>query len=323
MITTEINKTPSEDENPIDPPKTTIPEASPQSGAQPLAHQETWVDPLEGSSLGVNRKHVQFDEVISIREMLRTDPQRAEALFQRGFEIYCEAFPDPSERESAESLRGYLDDPSTGFQMIVVTMNGAVVGGRNFGAKTAVLENGEKFPIACGEHLYIPKALQRLGFGTEIVKQTNAMARSYGASLIISEQNDPFLMTPEEKALDASAGISPEDRLKFWKKQGYVAFDCPYAQPSLDGGDPVYYLRLTAEILDRSKIPESANFDGKSINSDAVLGIMRAYHGGFVDDLDSDPTSVMLKEKLLSRKRIDLIDIEQERSFAQDRVDLR
>ena len=51
---------------------------------------------------------IKIDTIVDIREMLEKNPTKAMELFEKGFKIYCDCFPDPSERESPEVLLGYL-----------------------------------------------------------------------------------------------------------------------------------------------------------------------------------------------------------------------
>jgi hypothetical protein len=130
-------------------------------------------------------------------------------------------------------------------------------------------------------------------------------------------------MTHEEKAVDLAAGIKPQQRLEFWGKLGYRALDLPYAQPSLEGGDPVFRLRLCCRVTDPTLIPAVVGFTGRSLDRDACLAMIRRFHETFVEDLERDPTSIYLKS-LVDRgpRDIALIDIHEPRTFTQERIDL-
>lgn len=267
---------------------------------------------------------IKIDTIVDIRDLLAKNPTKALELFDKGFKIYCDCFPDPSERESKEVLLDYLRDPELNWRMyIALDKDGTVIGGRNMNIMETTI-NGATVPFAWGEHLYVDTDPQyrRKGVGSSIVKTTNDTLKKFDVGLVFSEQNDPFLMTKEEVALDKKSGISPEDRLEFWGKQGYRALDVPYAQPTLDGGDPVYYLRLCCHIVDPKLIPDAVGFDGRSIDRDAYLSMIRHFHGTFVDDMDNDPTSAYIKQIVESGpQRIKLIDIGEQRTFSQERID--
>lgn len=276
---------------------------------------------LESESLPRLAVNTRFDDAVKIGELMKEDPVRAAELFDKGYKIYCEVFPDPSERESAEALKEYLADETTGFEMLLFLQGNEVVGGRHVNVRSVQVDS-DSFSIGVDNHLYVAKSHQRMGLGSEIVAKANEYFEEKGCALIIAEQNDPYVMTEDEKTLDAQSGISTEGRLEFWKKQGYVAFDCPYAQPSLDGGEPVWYLRLSAKFLDPAALPDAVAFDGRSMSSEAVLNMMRSYHAAFVEDIDSDPTSYELKQQLGSRSTVALIGIDEERTFGSKRPDL-
>lgn len=268
---------------------------------------------------------VHIDTIVDIRDLLAKNPTKAMELFDKGFKIYCDCFPDPSERESKEALLGYLQDPEVNWRMyIALNKEGTVIGGRNMNIMETTID-GQSVPFAWGEHLYVntDPEYRRVGIGSSIVQQTNANLQNLGVGLVFSEQNDPYLMTKEEVALDLESGISPDQRLEFWGKQGYRALDVPYAQPTLDGGDPVFYLRLCCHIVDPTVIPGAVGFTGKSIDRDAYLSMIRHFHGTFVEDMESDPTSAYIKALVESGpKEIPLIDIGEARSFKQERIDL-
>jgi hypothetical protein len=179
--------------------------------------------------------------------------------------------------------------------------------------------------FAWEEHLYVNPAPQyrRKGCGSAIVRTINDTLKDNGVGLVLSEHHDPFLMTHEEIAADISAGIQPEQRLEFWGRLGYRALNLPYAQPSLDGGDPVFSLQLCCRVIDPTLIPDVVGFTGRSLDRDACLAMIRRFHATFVDDVERDPASIYLKS-LIDRgpRDIALIDIHEPRSFAQERIDL-
>lgn len=304
-------------------PSSSLSDASRENGAHVHAN-----DDLAQSAMPSRESFgppINIDTIVDIREMLEKDPTKSMELFEKGFKIYCDCFPDPSERESPEALLGYLKDPEVNWRMyIALDKEGTVIGGRNMNIMETTIK-GEPVPFAWGEHLYVntDPEYRRQKIGSGIVQQTNGLLKNLDVGLVFSEQNDPHLMTKEEVAVDMQSGISPEQRLEFWGKQGYRAFNAPYAQPSLDGGDPVLYLRLCCNVVDPSLIPESVGFTGKSIDRDAYLSMVRHFHGTFVEDMNADPTSVYLKGLVESGpKEIPLITIGEARTFRQERIDL-
>lgn len=268
---------------------------------------------------------VKVDAIVDLRYLLEKNPAEAMVLFDKGFQIYCDCFPDPSERESRDTLLAYLTDPDLNWRMyLAIAKDGAVIGGRHINVmQTTVPDQSVSF--AWEEHLYLDPdpRYRRQGIGSSLVQKTNEALRDFGVGIGFSEQNDPYLMTTDEVQVDLESGISPEQRLKFWNRLGYRALDVPYAQPTLDGGDPVYYLRLGCFIIDPLNIPEVVGFTGKSIDRGAYLSIIRSFHGTFVDDLERDSTSVYIRELVeAGPKEIPLIDIREPRTFYQRRIDL-
>jgi GNAT superfamily N-acetyltransferase len=268
---------------------------------------------------------IGIEAIVDLRDLLNRDLPRAMTLLDQGFAIYCACFPDPSERESKETLLEYLQDPDLNWRMfLALDTDGVVIAGRSMNIMEAII-NGEPVQFAWGEHLYVSTdpAYRGQKIGSSLVRETNSVMRGFNVGLVFSEQNDPHLMTQEEIEVDMRSGISPEERLQFWAKQGYRAFNAPYAQPPLGDGDPVLYLKLCCYIADTSLIPESVGFTGTSIDKDAYLSLVRHFHGTFVEDMNTDPTSAYLKTLIDGGpQEISLIPVETPRTFTQDRIDI-
>ncbi|MCB0352646.1 MAG: hypothetical protein KDD64_03950, partial [Bdellovibrionales bacterium] len=109
--------------------------------------------PPAPSEAEVITSKTQIEQTIGLRSLLRTDPKLFERHFHRAFDLYCRAFPDPSEREPQEVLRGYLEDPTSEFNIYVMfNRDGELIAGRNVGVRQAQLPSGETFRFAVGEH---------------------------------------------------------------------------------------------------------------------------------------------------------------------------
>jgi GNAT superfamily N-acetyltransferase len=268
---------------------------------------------------------IEIDSIVEIREMLKRSPAEALLLFTETVRIYGDCFPDASERESDHSLLGRLRDPASDWRMhVALDVDGTVIGARHINVMEAWIED-RPVSFAWEEHLYVNPAPQyrRKGCGSAIVQTINDTLKDNGVGLVLSEHHDPFLMTQGEIAGDISAGIQPEQRLEFWGKLGYRALNLPYVQPTLDGGDPVFRLRLCCRVTDPTLIPAVVGFTGRSLDRDACLAMIRRFHETFVEDLERDPTSIYLKS-LVDRgpRDIALIDIHEPRTFTQERIDL-
>lgn len=260
-------------------------------------------------------------EIVDVRKLWHQNDPAAQMLFNKGFEIYCQCFPDENEREPSEILKGYLADPNADWHMFIAKdSSGRIIGGRNVNVLKTTIGN-QLVPFAWGEHLYVNPApeFRRKGIGSAIAKATNQLLAASGILIIFSEQNDPFLMSPEEYASDLNSGISPEDRLLFWGKLGYKAINAPYLQPPLEGGQPVRYLRLCCLIPNPSTTPTSITPTPETLNAKTYLHLVRHFHSTFVPNLDSDPTSNELKNLITSGPTsLPLIEITQKRTFLQD-----
>lgn len=268
---------------------------------------------------------IEIDSIVELREMLKRAPEEARLLFDQTTSMYRQCFPDPSERGSEDAMLELLRDPASDWRMYVaLDSDGGIIGARHINIMEAWIED-RPVSFAWDEHLYVNPAPQyrRQGCGSALVHRINDALTESGVGLLLAELHDPYLMTQEEMIADISAGIQPDQRLEFWGKLGYRAVNVPYAQPSIEGGDPVYCLKLCCRILDVTLIPAVVGFTGRSLDRDACLAMIRRFHETFVEDLERDPTSIYLKS-LFDRgpRDIALIDIHEPRTFAQERIDL-
>ncbi len=292
---------------------------------EPTAQIQDSFDQPKLPSRAIFDPSIKIDTVVDIRDMLERNPARAMNLLEKAFKLYYECFPDPGGRECQETILACLQDPEVNWRVYVaLDKDETVLGGRHVNIMETAIK-GELVKFAWGEHLYVntDPEYRRQKIGSCIVQQTNAMLRNLNVGLVFSEQNDPYLMTHHEVEVDMQSGILPQQRLEFWGKQGYRALNAPYAQPSLDGGDPLLYLRLCCNVMEPALIPESVGFTGKSIDRDAYLSMIRHFHGTFVEDMNADPTSAYIKSLVDSGPtQIALIHIGEPRTFCQERIDL-
>jgi GNAT superfamily N-acetyltransferase len=239
--------------------------------------------------------------------MFREEPLRAQVIFEQCFELYEQSFPDVNEISSAHAIREAIQSTRDHFDVVALIENGRVLGARHL----ILLDIGapELGPFVVGEHMYVDKTERRRGIGKTLVVRTEELMRSWGVRVAISEQNDPYAMSPELLSLDESSGISASQRRTFWKRQGYEGIDAPYVMPPISHDkEPVYHLRIAIRRLDPS-FPDT-------IPTDVFIGMLRAYHASWVDDVDTSPYTVSLYRRLEREyaASVGIVDLELPRS---------
>ena len=254
-------------------------------------------------SLDINREV----SLVSLRDMFRDQPLRAQVMFEQCFELYEQSFPDPNEISSAHEIVAAIRDASMHFDVVALIEGGRVLGARHL----ILLDIGVPGlgPFVVGEHMYVDRSERRRGIGKALVSRTEDLMRSWGVRLAISEQNDPDAMSPEFLALDESSGISAAQRRTFWKRQGYEGIDAPYVMPPIaDDKEAVYHLRVAIRRLD-------ASF-ADAIPTDTFIEMLRAYHASWVDDVDTNPHTVALYAQLRTEcpGSVRIIDLEAART---------
>ena len=246
-------------------------------------------------------------EAVSIREMLKSDPEKAMRIFDRCYELYVKAFPDPNEIQAPEVLLRALKRESRLWDMIAVVEGERVLGARHM---TLLQSNHPEIgAFIAGEHVYVDRSERKRGIAKTLIAHTEDLMRSWGAKVAISEQNDPNAMSAELLELDELSGITTQQRLGFWKNRGYEGVDAPYVQPPLEEGkDAVHHLRIAIRRLD-SSVPDSLPTEG-------YIQMLRAYQSAWVNDIDTNP---LVKEycDAIRREhphRVPIVDLEQIRT---------
>jgi hypothetical protein len=160
--------------------------------------------------------------------------------------------------------------------MIALLKGGEVLGVRHSTIlKTDCVELGT---CAFDEYLYVDPSVRKGGIGKALLEKTDRILSSWGVRFVFAEINDPEVMSPELILKDRESGISPEQRLRFWKKCGYEGIDAPYIQPPLtDGLDAVFHLRIAIKQL-------GGTF-ASSVPSPSLTALLRAFHSTFVADV--------------------------------------
>lgn len=254
-------------------------------------------------SLDLNREV----SLVSLRGMFRGEPLRAHVIFEQCFDLYEQGFPDLNEISSAHEIVDAIRDESMHFDVVALIENGRVLGARHLILlDISVPELG---PFVVGEHMYVDRSERRRGIGKTLVSRTEDLMRSWGARVAISEQNDPDAMSPELLALDELSGISAAQRRTFWKRQGYEGIDAPYVMPPItDDKEAVHHLRVAIRRLDPS-FPDT-------IPTETFIGMLRAYHASWVEDVDTNLYTVGLYTQLRNEHPtcVRIVDLEAFRS---------
>jgi GNAT superfamily N-acetyltransferase len=116
---------------------------------------------------------------------------------------------------------------------------GTLIGGANFIAMPNPEADGRALITANLNYLFVVETARGKGYFRVLyaaVARFIAELFSDAAqpTLIFIEQNDPFLLTPEDYMRDTElTGIDQVDRLAIWTKVGAKLVDFPYVQPAL------------------------------------------------------------------------------------------
>lgn len=239
-----------------------------QHNGLPLSQNAAALPPqARGNNVALDRRGITYgnfrDGFIQRREVTLE-------LFRQYYSAFSIAFPVKTERPSEERLLQKLVDPSSPLQIFYFQLGNEIIGGRQF-----KVIHCEGRPFAAGEFIWVTPEARKLGLGSEIVATTEGYMRSRGVALLIGEIHDPHLCGSDARALDAKAGITPEDRLKFWAKQGYQALDVPYVIPPVHGQrDWITNCLMSVKRLEVSDQP-------LSLSPDTYLRMLHSYWDSF------------------------------------------
>ena len=175
-------------------------------------------------------------------------------VFDTFFEAYERAFVLPDEMEDREGFatclslnhgaaKSRLTAQYGDFHEACVVAHdaseGTLIGGANFIAMPNPGANGRALITANLNYLFIVEAARGKGYFRALYAAVagfiaELFSDAAQPALIFIEQNDPFLLTPEDYARDTElTGIDQIDRLAIWTKVGAKLVDFPYVQPAL------------------------------------------------------------------------------------------
>lgn len=280
----------------LDPPQNS---SSARPGASFAAGLRDGVDPALSLSF------------LSVRSLLTTDRVRADALLAEYFEPLRKSFPDPNEAPSLERTRAALNRPITHDVNIAISAaatNGPIVGGIHWQYYNLPALNSVGGPVrvALIEYIWNHSRLGKVHHQSFVADRIGE-----GIRAIVAEINDPFLMSADQKTLDAKSGMTSEARVAWWEKRGYFAIDAPYMQAAIrpDTGS-VDHLIMAIKPLG-----EPLEFVSRS----AYLQLIHTFFSGFLpgQDIDSNPTFRAIAEQTVNQQ-LSLIPLSQRRSFIRE-----
>ncbi|HNN61599.1 MAG TPA: hypothetical protein PKH78_01085, partial [Candidatus Obscuribacter sp.] len=199
---------------------------------------------------------------------------------------YYEYLLDRGGTWDAVALRGSNGQIVGGIQSQVINVEGKVI-------KNAVW----------GEHIWLSPDARSFPNFRALMNTAADRFRTTGSQVAFMEFNDRAKMTLQELIQDAKGGLTTEAREVIWGrfankglnilhfKDGKIA---PYAQPGMDGQEPVTYLTLALIALDGS------NLSGRKLPTNDYLKLLTKAHSTIVDPA-TDPTVLGYTRELQNR----------------------
>jgi GNAT superfamily N-acetyltransferase len=184
--------------------------------------------------------------------VLHATDQGGGPVFERFFAGYDRAFVLPDEKEDRAGLSACLAlnhgaaharlvDRFGRFRelcLVAETADGRLIGGANFIAMPAAGATAPPMVTANLNYVYVDRDFRGRGYLRWLLDAVSETAAElFGErrhALVFIEQNDPFLMSPEDYARDTKlTGVDQFARLRIWARLGARVVDFPYVQPAL------------------------------------------------------------------------------------------
>lgn len=227
-------------------------------------------------------------EMLSMREL--AEKGEMDTLNTRLETYYPElekAFPLPGEIETKQTYVEYLTDKGSTWEMEqLLNKDGTVRGGLQY----QILEVGGEQVKNAGwlEHIWVKDGNRGGGYGSALLDHVQSQIKKKGGDVTFWEFNNPDKMTAEEIAEDAKGGITTQDRVDYWAKRGAYVLKVPstgeiaeYAQPGMDGQEPVTYLSTAWN--------KPGGLDGAKLSIADYKKTLLSAHGTIVE-VETDPT---------------------------------
>lgn len=267
--------------------------------------------PLERTDGTVGPLAVRFagdklaDGVHSMRELFAIDPARAEKVLKSYHRHLKTAYPGKGEVEGPKTLESYLKNHPN-WDITLQVEKGRIV----FGANTQRFDSALG-PIAVFEHLFGAKGHEAAAEKT--VADIVARHASFGAKAVLTELNDPRIMSKAQLAEDEARPFARADHIAFMGRLGFKAIDAPYGQPSFGmPGEEVTHLVAGLRIIDPSIL------QGGKLSSEAHAQIVGGFHATFDNligkDVNLDPTYAAIR-RYVPESGVALIALDAERTF--------
>lgn len=223
--------------------------------------------------------------------------------FSELYSIYRSVFPDENEAEDMDGIRASLALVGNG---VLVSRYGRfeefwIADGEEGGFRGAANYTSFEIPslgivTAHINYLFTAGTERLRGIGSALLEKVKELS---GAAYIFCEQNDPDFMTEEEIAEDfAAAGISMQERIRWWSRRGFGRLDMRYIQPPLSPG------KEPAEGMSLNVWPSSGSVPSKVVEEH----LRRFFYISVLKDrVQDDPFTERLLSDILGRESIPVL----------------
>jgi hypothetical protein len=225
------------------------------------------------SCINLSEAHAEVT-IAQICKSLPIEMHPSLSLLVRFYFGYLRPFPDPSETEPLLNLLSYLREIPTWDALLAKdSVSGKILGACS-GQVIEVRDTNPRLTIAWNEHTWAAAEARGRGVGSSLARAFADVARQHGASLVIIEIDNPYLITSDPRAFDHSDvqarrhfwkeemnhAMDPFDRIAYWASLGFGLLiaeksflPAPYEQISLDCGKlpPCRSINIAVSALDR------------------------------------------------------------------------
>lgn len=255
---------------------------------------------------GVRVGDLLADGAHSLRELIAVDPAAAQKVLKSYHRHLKHAYPGKGEVEGPKTLESYLKNHPN-WDITLQVENGRIV----FGANTQRFDSPAG-PIGVFEHMFAAKGHEENA--KALVDTIIARHRAAGAKAVLTELNDPRIMSRDQLHEDEGRPFARGDHIEFMKQLGFQAIDAPYGQPSFGmPGEEVTHLVAGLRIIDPSIL------QGGKLSPEMHASIIGGFHATFDNllgkDVNADPTYAAIKERVAEQGGAGLLPLDAMRGF--------